>query len=100
MDRLSVQYQHFSDVTNQVVLNEKLFNMSNKVHRLEQEVGMYKDLSDPFDSIKGKSAALQQTVNLARKVCSVKSTVLIFGESGVGKEVFAKAIHEASEEPS
>ena len=89
-----------SDVTNQVVLNEKLFNLSNKLHRLEQEVGMYKDLSDPFDSIKGKSAALQQTVNLARKVCSVKSTVLILGESGVGKEVFAKAIHEASEEPS
>ncbi len=27
----------------------------------------------------------------------MKSTVLILGESGVGKEVFAKAIHEASE---
>ncbi|USK57943.1 sigma-54 interaction domain-containing protein [Peribacillus asahii] len=89
-----------SDVTNQVVLNEKLFNLSNKLHRLEQEAAMYKNLSDPFQSIKGKSAVLQETVNLARKVCSVKSTVLILGESGVGKEVFAKAIHEASEEPS
>ena len=29
----------------------------------------------------------------------MKSTVLILGESGVGKEVFAKAIHEASEAP-
>ncbi|MBT2645158.1 sigma 54-interacting transcriptional regulator [Bacillus sp. ISL-34] len=88
-----------TDVTNQVVLNEKLFNMSNEVHRLEQEVAKYKDSSDPFNSIKGKSVALQKTVNLARKVCSVKSTVLILGESGVGKEVFAKVIHEASEEP-
>ncbi|WP_078410653.1 sigma-54 interaction domain-containing protein [Priestia abyssalis] len=86
-----------TDVTNQVVLNEKLFNMSSEVHRLEQEVAKYKDSSDPFNSIKGKSASLQRTMHLARKVCSVKSTVLILGESGVGKEVFAKAIHEASE---
>ncbi|MCM3734373.1 sigma 54-interacting transcriptional regulator [Bacillus cytotoxicus] len=88
-----------TDITNQVVLNEKLFNMSNEVHRLEQEVAKYKDSSDPFHSIKGKSIALQRTVDLAKRVCSVKSTVLILGESGVGKEVFAKAIHEASEEP-
>lgn len=89
-----------TDVTNQVVLNEKLFNMSTEVHRLEQEVAKYKDSSDPFNSIKGKSPALQRAVHLARKVCSVKSTVLILGESGVGKEVFAKSIHEASEEPN
>ncbi|MFJ5713969.1 sigma-54 interaction domain-containing protein [Neobacillus sp. NPDC093127] len=88
-----------TDVTNQVVLNEKLFNMSAEMHRLEQEVAKYKDSTDPFHSIKGKSASIQRTVHLARKVCSVKSTVLILGESGVGKEVFAKAIHEASEEP-
>jgi transcriptional regulator with PAS, ATPase and Fis domain len=88
-----------TDVTNQVVLNEKLFNMSTEVHRLEQEVAKYKDFVDPFNVIKGKSASIQKTIQLARKVCSVKSTVLILGESGVGKEVFAKAIHEASEKP-
>lgn len=88
-----------TDVTNQVVLNEKLFNMSTEVHRLEQEVAKYKDSSDPFHSIKGNSPTIQKTIHLARKVCSVKSTVLILGESGVGKEVFAKAIHDASEEP-
>jgi len=86
-----------TDVTNQVVLNEKLFNMSTEVHRLEQEVAKYKHSEDPFDLIKGRSPALQRTIQLAKKVCSVKSTVLILGESGVGKEVFAKAIHEASE---
>ncbi|MBM7587367.1 transcriptional regulator with PAS, ATPase and Fis domain [Bacillus pakistanensis] len=88
-----------TDVTNQVVLNKKLFHMSNEMHRLQQEVAKYKDTTDPFTLIKGKSAALQRTIHLARKVCSVKSTVLILGESGVGKEVFAKAIHEASEKP-
>lgn len=86
-----------TDVTNQVVLNEKLFNMSHEMHRLEQEVAKYKDTSDPFLAMNGKSPVIQRTIQLARKVCSVKSTVLILGESGVGKEVFAKAIHEASE---
>lgn len=86
-----------TDITNQVVLNEKLFNMSTEVHRLEQEVAKYKHSTDPFNLIKGNSSALARTVQLAKKVCSVKSTVLILGESGVGKEVFAKAIHEASE---
>lgn len=89
-----------TDVTNQVILNDKLFNMSHKVHRLEQEVAKYKDAKDPFYAIKGTSRSLQRTVQLARKVCSVKSTVLILGESGSGKEVFAKAIHEASENQS
>jgi transcriptional regulator with PAS, ATPase and Fis domain len=86
-----------TDITNQVLLNDKLFDMSAEVHRLEQEVAKFKHTHDPFESIKGKSPGLQKTIYLAKKVCSVKSTVLILGESGVGKEVFAKAIHEASE---
>lgn len=86
-----------TDITSQVMLNEKLFNMSNEVRRLEQEVAKYKHSDDPFRFIKGKSAAIQQTIEMARKVCTVKSTVLILGESGVGKEVFARAIHDASE---
>ncbi|MDQ0973213.1 PAS domain S-box-containing protein [Neobacillus niacini] len=89
-----------TDVTNQVMLNEKLFNMSNEVRRLEQEVAKYKHYDDSFRFIKGKSSAIQETIGIARKVCTVKSTVLILGESGVGKEVFAKAIHEASEKPN
>lgn len=89
-----------TDVTSQVVLNEKLFNMSFEVHRLEQEVAKYRKTNDPFSAIKGKSRILQETVDLAKKVCAVKSTVLILGESGVGKEVFAKAIHDASEKES
>ncbi|PFP31420.1 sigma-54-dependent Fis family transcriptional regulator [Bacillus sp. AFS073361] len=85
-----------TDVTSQVVLNEKLFNMSTEVRRLEQEMAKYKP-SDPFNSIKGKSTVMEKTVQLAKKVCTVRSTVLILGESGVGKEVFAKAIHETTE---
>ena len=79
-----------TDVTNQVALNEKLFNMSHEMHRLEQEVAKYKDESDPFLAMNGKSPVIQRTIQLARKVCSVKSTVLILGESGVEKKYSRK----------
>lgn len=49
-----------------------------------------------FDIIKGKSACMQQTVSLAQKVSVTDVTVLLTGETGTGKEVFAQAIHRNS----
>jgi two-component system, NtrC family, response regulator HydG len=43
-----------------------------------------------------RSAAMRQVVDLARRAAKVESTVLITGESGVGKEVIARLIHEES----
>lgn len=52
--------------------------------------------SDPFAAVIGRSPAIQQTVELARKVAPTEATVLLTGATGVGKEVFANAIHAAS----
>lgn len=49
-----------------------------------------------FGSILGKSPALQQAVTLARKVAQTDVTVLLTGETGTGKEIFAQAIHRES----
>ena len=70
--------------------------MSHEMHRLEQEVAKYKDESDPFLAMNGKSPVIQRTIQLARKVCSVKSTVLILGESGVGnlRKQFMKQVKQ------
>jgi arginine utilization regulatory protein len=49
-----------------------------------------------FDDIIGRSAAMQPVFELARKAAETSSAVLIHGETGTGKELFAHAIHNAS----
>lgn len=48
------------------------------------------------DSVVGKSAAMQRVMMLVRKVADARISVLITGESGVGKNVVANAIHSLS----
>ena len=49
-----------------------------------------------FDDIIGQSSIMGKTVELARIAASTISNILIQGETGTGKEVFAQAIHNAS----
>ena len=46
-----------------------------------------------FEGILGTSNAIKDAIALARKVAATNTTVLLLGETGTGKEVFAQAIH-------
>lgn len=48
-----------------------------------------------FGDIKGDSAALREAVSTARRFAALTSGVLIIGETGTGKELFAQSIHNA-----
>src|ERR671923_1373717 len=50
-----------------------------------------------FENIVGNSEAMQRVYRLIEKVASISSNVLIFGETGTGKELVARAIHYNSE---
>jgi two-component system NtrC family response regulator len=66
--------------------------LQKRVQQLENLVG--KKYS--FDSIVGQSKALHTAITLAQKVAPTDTTVLLLGETGTGKEVFAQAIHNRS----
>ena len=69
-----------------------------KVDLAKRVVQLEKRLNErhSFENIIGKSKILLQTIDLARKVSKTDTTVLLTGETGTGKEVFAQAIHEES----
>ncbi len=66
--------------------------LQKKVSQLEQMVG--KKYS--FSTILGTSKAILTAVDLAKKVAPLDTPVLLTGETGTGKEVFAQAIHQSS----
>ncbi len=53
-----------------------------------------------FENIIGSSKSIRQTIELAKKVAATNTTVLLTGETGTGKEVFAQAIHYESDRKS
>ena len=82
--------------------NEKIIPLVSKAMDkafLQQRVQeLESKLNDKFgfDRIIGKSSAIAEVIKLAQKVALSDTTVLLLGETGTGKEVFAEAIHQAS----
>jgi transcriptional regulator with PAS, ATPase and Fis domain len=50
-----------------------------------------------FDNIIGRSPAILETIKRARTFARVTSNILIFGDTGTGKELFAQSIHNAGD---
>ena len=67
-------------------------DLARRVYQLEKQL----DDKHSFDKIIGQSKPIQKAIDLARKVAGSDTTVLLIGETGTGKEVFAQAIHRES----
>lgn len=64
------------------LLQQKVANLEAK---LQKKFG--------FESIVGSSKQLTEVINQSRKVAATDANALLLGETGTGKEVFARAIH-------
>lgn len=66
--------------------------LQNRIQQLEQQVGKQYG----FENVLGESAAVKDAIAMAKKVALTDTSVLLLGETGTGKEVFAQAIHHGS----
>jgi formate hydrogenlyase transcriptional activator len=79
----ALAYGEIADLKDKLAL-EKLY--------LEEEIRGEMD----FEGIVGQSSALRHVLNMVETVAPSDSTVLLLGETGTGKELIARAIHERS----
>ena len=95
-----VQYKHLSEEaaeTGALVFirnTDRIMEEERKIRKGLAEKGLTAKYS--FSDILGKSKAIRENIHMAQRYSRVNSNVLIVGETGTGKEVFAQSIHRNS----
>ncbi|MEW5784294.1 MAG: sigma 54-interacting transcriptional regulator [Bacillota bacterium] len=81
-----------SDITKKKQLVDTVIHLQKQLYTNHTKNGT----QYTFEDIVGESAAIQGTVEFARRIAVNMSPVLIYGETGTGKELFAQSIHNFS----
>ncbi|MDR2923794.1 MAG: sigma-54 dependent transcriptional regulator [Treponema sp.] len=84
-----VDLDHLSMVIKRALANREL---AMQHRRLEEELGKKRE----FNSIIGVSRKMAEVFDTLNRAAPTKASILITGESGVGKELVADAVHELS----
>jgi formate hydrogenlyase transcriptional activator len=86
-----------------IIANEKVLDQLNEIksykHQLEQEKTYLKEEIEHahnYSEIIGESSEIKKVFKMVTQVAYSDSTVLLLGETGTGKELIARAIHNAS----
>lgn len=77
-----------------VIMLKSEFRLGQQVHAFHQST------EDGFAHIQANSASMKRVVREAKKMSELDAPILIFGETGTGKELIAKACHKASRRES
>lgn len=85
------------DMTELNNLKKQLDETKELTEKYELELKELRNIGFAFDEIIAYSSAMKKILEISARVAKVDSTVMITGESGVGKDVIAGAIHKASE---
>ena len=82
----------FIDITDRILMEQEQSRLQAQNVYLQEEIKAVHN----FDEIIGASAGLLKVLDNVRRVAPTDATVLIWGETGTGKELIARAIHSAS----
>ncbi|QED48988.1 sigma-54 interaction domain-containing protein [Cytobacillus dafuensis] len=76
----------------------ELTKMEDELTKYKSDVTKLKEQLDRrnFFKLESHSQLMKKSVQLTKNVADTNATVILYGESGVGKEIFATALHEAS----
>lgn len=90
----------FKDISERVKMEEEREKAFEEIKRLKEQLEQERDylrdeinITANFGEIIGESQALKRTLSQIEAVARTPTSVLILGESGVGKEMIARAIH-------
>jgi formate hydrogenlyase transcriptional activator len=92
----AVDREYDTDIPTRATAQSASSELFSTVELTIRQVIKNKGVNDGFEYIIGASRALQEVLNLVRTVGPTDSTALIEGETGTGKELIARAIHEHS----
>jgi two-component system response regulator HydG len=83
---------------NLLEMREVIRKVAEKIHLVRSNMALTKEIASRrgLEDIVGSSKAMEEVFDRVRQVAPSNSRVLITGESGVGKELVAKAIHSLS----
>ena len=94
--RIKLVITNSRDITELLNLREQLEEAQKLVKRYHAELTEYRQQGVLIDGMVVQSPQMQRVLEMARRVAGVDSTVLLTGESGVGKDRVAQFIHQAS----
>jgi len=104
VDDLTVFAELFANfvlrLKSRIALKETMVKLGQATERLEAENVYLRqeiELTHGFDDIVGQSDVVLRSLQLVEQVAPTRTPVLIHGETGTGKELVARAIHELSD---
>jgi arginine utilization regulatory protein len=90
-------FEIFKDLTQVMDLSEKIIHLQEQLYKNNTEKKGYNESGAKytFDNIIGNSAPILALKEKARRIAKSNSPVLVYGETGTGKELLVQAIHNA-----
>lgn len=81
------------DITKIKALSEQVIDLQQELFKKDRENVKPSIKRYTFENIIGNSSEIKKAIDIARKASMSDSTVLIYGETGTGKELFSQSIH-------